>query len=88
MRFFTGAALVVVCVLMVAMAATEGLDDVTGIALLALVLLMGALGVVALRRVGSDDVAPDACDFCQGLNSHHAPYCKHCGLARDHSIEA
>jgi hypothetical protein len=81
-------AVAVICVVMVALAALQGLADVTGYTLLGLVLLSGALVVAALRRTHHQDVAPLPCGSCGGLNSAQAPYCKHCGVPLDHSIEA
>jgi uncharacterized membrane protein YgdD (TMEM256/DUF423 family) len=81
-------AVAIVCVAMVALAAVEGLADVTGYALLGLVLASGALVVAALRRTRHHNVAPLPCGSCGGLNSAQAPYCKHCGVPLDHSIEA
>jgi hypothetical protein len=81
-------AIPLVCSVMVALAAAEGLQDVAGYALLGLVLASGALAVAALRRTNSGDVAPLSCRSCGGLNSAQAPYCKHCGVPLDHSIEA
>ena len=81
-------AIALVCSVMVVLAATEGLQDVAGYALLGLVLASGALAAAALRRTNSGDVAPLSCRSCGGLNSAQAPYCKHCGVPLDHSIEA
>jgi hypothetical protein len=81
-------AIALVCSVMVVLAATEGLQDVVGYALLGLVLASGALAAAALRRTNSGDVAPLSCRSCGGLNSAQAPYCKHCGVPLDHSIEA
>ena len=81
-------AIALVCSVMVVLAAAEGLQDVAGYALLGLVLASGALAVAALRRTNSGDVAPLSCRSCEGLNSAQAPYCKHCGVPFDHSIEA
>jgi hypothetical protein len=81
-------AIALVCSVMVVLAAAEGLQDVAGYALLGLVLASGALAVAALRRMNSGDVAPLSCRSCGGLNSAQAPYCKHCGVPLDHSIEA
>jgi ribosomal protein L40E len=81
-------AIALVCSVMVVLAAAEGLQDVAGYALLGLVLASGALAVAALRRMNSGDVVPLSCRSCGGLNSAQAPYCKHCGVPLDHSIEA
>lgn len=81
-------ALALVCVVMLGLAASEGLRDVAGYALLGLVLAFGALAVAALKRTNSGDVGPLSCKSCGGLNSAQAPYCKHCGVPFDHSIEA
>jgi hypothetical protein len=78
----------IVCVVMVALAAVEDLADATGYMLLGLVLASGVLVVAALRRTHADGVAPISCGSCGGLNSAQAPYCKHCGVPLDHSIEA
>ena len=81
-------AIALVCSVMVALAAVEGLEDATGYALLGLVLATGALTVAVLRRTKAGDVTPLSCASCGGLNSAQAPYCKHCGEPLDHSIEA
>jgi hypothetical protein len=82
------AAVTVVCVVMITLAGVGGLTDLTGFALLGLVVASGALVVAASRRTHHDDVAPLSCASCGGLNSAQAPYCKHCGVPFDHSIEA
>jgi hypothetical protein len=88
MRTVVIIAIALVCSAMGALALAEGLEDVAGYALLGLVLASGALAVAALRRTTSGDVAPLPCRSCGGLNSAQAPYCKHCGVPLDHSIEA
>jgi hypothetical protein len=74
-------ALALACLMMVGLAASEGLQDVAGYALLGLVLAFGALAVAAFIRANAGDVAPLSCRSCGGLNSAQAPYCKHCGVS-------
>lgn len=60
------------------LAVDAGGDPVT-LAILALVLATGALGIAVVRRSGSAAVGPARCFSCGGLISPNAPYCKHCG---------
>jgi hypothetical protein len=53
--------------------------DAVGIVIFSLIVLVGALGVAAVARFSSGDVAPAKCKECDGLISPNAPYCKHCG---------
>jgi hypothetical protein len=88
MRTIAIVAVALVCLVMVGLAASGGLKDVAGYALLGLVLMFGALAVAALNRTNAGEVGPLSCSSCGGLNSAQAPYCKHCGVPFDHSIEA
>jgi hypothetical protein len=61
-----------------AVGASGGLDAL-GLVLLAGMVLIGALGIAAARRVGSARIGPRRCQSCVGVNSANAPFCKHCG---------
>lgn len=87
MRYLAVFLVFLACGAMIVLAVTEGLSDVTGVVLLALLLLTGALLLAALQRVGTGDIRPRSCPQCSDLNSRQAPYCKHCGALLDHSIE-
>ena len=52
------------------------------LAILALVLAVGALGIAVVRRSGTGVTGPARCSACGGLISPNAPYCKHCGEPR------
>jgi hypothetical protein len=58
----------------------SGFDSV-GIVIFLLILLVGALGVAAVMRFRSGEVAPARCRECGGVISPNAPSCKHCGAA-------
>ena len=64
--------------LAVGLALASGLD-VTGAIILGLVVAVGALGIAVARKSGERAVQPGRCPACDGLVSHNAPYCKHCG---------
>ena len=53
--------------------------DATGLVLFALLVLFGALSILAARKMGSGAAQPARCTRCGGLVSTTAPYCKHCG---------
>jgi membrane protein implicated in regulation of membrane protease activity len=59
--------------------ALSGNFDAAGIAILALIVAVGMLGVAVVRRSGTTAIEPVRCAECGGLLSPHAPYCKHCG---------
>jgi hypothetical protein len=53
--------------------------DAAGIVIFSLIVLVGALGVAAVTRFRSGEVAPARCRECGGVISPNAPFCKHCG---------
>ena len=68
--------------LTLSLAVQEGIDT-RGAVTLILILGCGALAFAAIRRSHGGGVGPIRCPGCSGLNSSHAPYCKHCGLRFD-----
>lgn len=65
--------------LTLSLAVQEGIDT-RGAVTLVLILGSGALAFAAIRRSRFGGVGPIRCPGCSGLNSPHAPYCKHCGV--------
>jgi hypothetical protein len=61
-----------------AVGASGGLDALA-LAMLAGMVLIGALGIAAARRAASGKIRPLRCESCAGINSANAPFCKHCG---------
>ena len=59
----------------------SGNFDMFGVAILALTVAVGALGIAVVRRSVAGPT-PAQCDSCGGLLSPHAPYCKHCGAVQ------
>ena len=53
--------------------------DATGGVILALIVVLGALGIAVARKSATGAVQPAECPSCGGLVSPNAPYCKHCG---------
>lgn len=56
----------------------RGLDP-TGVTILVLIAVAGAVAIAAAGRSAKDEVAPARCRACGGVISRHAPFCKHCG---------
>lgn len=52
--------------------------DVTALVILALILLVGGIGLGAVAKIRKGTVEPGICPACGGLVSPNAPYCKHC----------
>lgn len=65
---------------LVAMGAAAGLDA-AAVGILVVIVGLGALAIAVIRRSQGGAVAPLQCESCGGVNSPHAPYCKHCGSA-------
>lgn len=79
MKIVLGAVVLLGLALTLALAVQEGIDT-RGAVTLVLILGCGALAFAAIRKARLGAVGPNRCPGCSGLNSPHAPYCKHCGL--------
>ncbi|MFP5298365.1 MAG: zinc ribbon domain-containing protein [Actinomycetota bacterium] len=53
--------------------------DITGLVILAFIVLVGGIGIGAVTKIRKGAVAPASCPNCGGLVSPNAPFCKHCG---------
>lgn len=53
--------------------------DVTALVILALIVLIGGVGIGAVMKIRKGTVFPESCPSCGGLVSPNAPFCKHCG---------
>lgn len=79
MKIALGGIVLLGLALTLSLAVQEGIDT-RGAMTLALILGCGALAFAAIRRSHGGGVGPIRCPGCSGLNSPHAPYCKHCGV--------
>lgn len=53
--------------------------DVTAAAILAGIVVVGAVAIAVAHKARAGTVSPMRCPECGGLLSPHAPHCKHCG---------
>ena len=78
MTAVTAAIVVIGIALSLSVGVTRGIDAVS-LALLALLVAVGALAVAVARKSSTGEAGPASCRSCGGLISHSSPYCKHCG---------
>lgn len=62
----------------VALGVARGLD-LGAAGILAMIVVVGALGIAMARRYAAARIEPLVCPGCSGMNARTAPYCKHCG---------